>query len=269
MTIRFFISVLILGWWYTSAGAADNESAQNCIVEHYTAKIIAKYPHLKSSFTQGLVYDSGFIYESTGLYGQSTLQVYSLDMPVKLRKESLPRRYFAEGLALVGDRLFQLTYQSGTAFVYDRKTLEPVKRFMYQGEGWGLAFDDESLIMSDGSDTLKFLDPETFIITRRLKVSRCGEPLYRLNELEYVSGKIYANIWQTNSIAIIDPENGKVTGEIDLAAVASRYRDDASVDVLNGIAWDVANKRLFVTGKLWPDMYHIELQKDEAHQRNR
>lgn len=222
-------------------------------------KVIRQYPHDPQAFTQGLVYDEGIFFESTGLYGQSSLRRVDLETGQVLHQITLDPRYFAEGLVLWDDSLVQLTWKENTGFVYDRDTFELRAIFSYTGEGWGLTHDDTNLIMSDGTHQLRFLDPQTFAEVRRIDVLDNGLPVNRLNELEYIQGEIYANIWQTDIILRIDPADGTILGKIDLTGLLPREELNAPADVLNGIAYDPASNRLFVTGKLWPNLYEIML----------
>jgi len=227
---------------------------------NYTYRIVNTYPHDRGAFTQGLVFSDGFFYESTGLYGRSSLRKVEPATGRVLQIEALPPGFFAEGLALWQDSLVQLTWQSGVGFVYDRQTFDLERNFSYATEGWGLTHDGSRLILSDGTATLYFLNPTTFEKIGQIEVRAGGAPVAMLNELEYVNGKVYANIWQTNKIAVIDPTDGRVTGWIDLTGLLTPAQAaGATVDVLNGIAYDVATKRLFVTGKLWPLLFEIEL----------
>ncbi|MBN1379435.1 MAG: glutaminyl-peptide cyclotransferase [Gammaproteobacteria bacterium] len=244
---------------YADIAKSDKSSDEKCELNAFTAKIVDIFPHSRDNFTQGFAYESGVIYESTGLLGHSAVQLYGLDRPVKLLKRALPYQYFGEGLTIVDDKLVQLTYKSATGFVYEKATLNPIRRFNYKGEGWGLAYNGKDLIMSDGSNVLQYLDPKSFRLRSQVEVRRCGKALNNINELEFIKGSIYANIWQSNYIVIIDPASGEVTGEIDLNQITDRYTDDTSVDVLNGIAWDPDNDRMFITGKNWPHLYQIEL----------
>jgi len=229
-------------------------------VTDYTYRIINSFPHDRTAFTQGLVYDSGFFYESTGLVGRSSLRKVEPATGEVLRKTDVPAPYFAEGLALWQNSLVQLTWQSGIGFIYDKATFDQKGDFTYATEGWGLTHDGSRLIMSDGTANLYFLDPATFQKIGQVEVRDDGAPVVRLNELEYIDGKIYANVWQTNRIAVIDPGDGRVTGWIDLAGLLTPQQTaGGTVDVLNGIAYDAAGKRLFVTGKLWPLVFEIEL----------
>lgn len=220
--------------------------------------IVQTYPHDAQAFTQGLIYDQGELYESTGLYGKSSLRRVELKTGKVLQIYDLDDRYFGEGLTLWQDRLIQLTWISQTGFVYDQKTFEQLASFTYPTEGWGLTDNGQELIMSDGSDTLYFLDPDTFQPTKRLKVSDRSRPIAKLNELEYVNGEILANIWLSDRIARISPQTGEVLGWIDLAGIIKPKPLPKNDAVLNGIAYDAAGDRLFVTGKLWSKLFEIK-----------
>ncbi len=221
------------------------------------AEIVASYPHDGGASTQGLIFAGGALYESTGQYGDSTLRRVALDTGDVLARVVLDESYFGEGLARVGDRLIQLTWKAGVGFVYDRETLARVDTVHYVGEGWGLTYDGRQLIMSDGSATLRFLDPETFEVERRLGVTLRGEPLDQLNELEYIDGEIWANVWHSDDIVRIDPDSGRVTGIVKAGHLRERLPTGSTAGVLNGIAWDAAGQRLFVTGKNWPRLFEI------------
>jgi glutaminyl-peptide cyclotransferase len=217
------------------------------------------YPHDPDAFTQGLLFDDGYLYESTGLEGHSSLRKVELESGRVLQKIDVPSPYFAEGLAEWQDRLVQLTWVSHLAFVYDRSTFRKLSEFHYSGEGWGLTHDGRNLIMSDGSDTLRYLDPRNFKTVRKLQVRDGGEPVTNLNELEYIKGEIYANIWQTDSIARISPETGRVNSSIDLSGLLAPSDRTPESDVLNGIAYDAKGGRVFVTGKRWPKLFEIKI----------
>ncbi len=223
-----------------------------------TYEVLNIFPHDPQAFTQGLVYHEGYLYESTGLYGESSLRKVELETGEVLRKVDLSEAYFAEGLALYEDRLFQLTWREGTGFIYGLEDFSLIDQFVYQTEGWGLTHDGERLIMSDGTNNLYFLDPNTLQITKTLEVTFMGEQIVRLNELEYIRGEIYANIWQTDYIVRIDPTTGDVLGWIDLGGILPKDLRGGT-DVLNGIAYDQEGDRLFVTGKFWPQLYEIQL----------
>ena len=217
------------------------------------------YPHDPGAFTQGLQYLDGVLYEGTGLNGRSSIRKVKLETGAVLQQRSVPAAYFGEGIVVWHKELIELTWQSQVAFVYDRDTFSPTRTFHYEGEGWGLTHDGANLIMSDGSAALRVLDPATFAERRRINVTAAGVPVKNLNELEFVKGEIFANIWQTNYIARISPKSGAVTGWIDLRGLLS---DDEArhADVLNGIAYDAEHDRLFVTGKLWPKLFEIKLR---------
>ncbi|HEX7025726.1 MAG TPA: glutaminyl-peptide cyclotransferase, partial [Gammaproteobacteria bacterium] len=201
----------------------------------------------------------GYLYESTGLYGRSKINVIDLADSKTVKSINMDKRHFGEGLAVIDDRLVQLTYRERLGLVYDKQTLELVSQFHYPTEGWGITYDGSHLIMSNGSSHLFYLDPESYRRKHSLKVEEDGVPVSNLNELEYIDGLIFANIWRTNFVAQIEPKTGRVVGKIDFGKLADRYKDDKSVDVLNGIAYDKAGQRLFVTGKLWPEIFEVEL----------
>lgn len=222
-------------------------------------EVVRIYPHDPQAFTQGLVFLDGVLYEGTGLNGRSGIRKVRLENGEVLQVQKLEAQHFGEGIAVVGQSIVQLTYQSGVGFVYDRTTFQRTKTFSYSGEGWGLTYDGSRLIMSDGSETLRFLDPATLKQVGRLTVRDAGRPVEYLNELEIVRGEIFANVWQTDRIARISPKTGAVTGWIDLAGLLDP-RDAQGADVLNGIAYDAGKDRLFVTGKLWPKLFEIRLK---------
>ena len=231
----------------------------------YGYEVVREYPHDPAAFTQGLLYRDGYLFESTGLHGESSLRKVELDTGRVVQTRDIDSDYFAEGLADWGGRLLQLTYTSKVGFVYDLATFSPQATFTYEGQGWGLTHDGKRLIMSDGQPHLRFLSPDTFAETGRIEV-RDGERLvHNLNELEMVKGQVYANIWFEDRIAIIDPASGRVTGWLDLTGLSKRL-DPPPVDprgagaVLNGIAYDAAGDRLFVTGKLWSRLFEIRLR---------
>jgi glutamine cyclotransferase len=224
----------------------------------YGYEVVNTFPHDPGAFTQGLVFSDGVLFESTGLNGQSSLRRVALETGEVLKQRDIDAQYFAEGLALFDGRLIQLTWRNGVGFVYDKDSFEPLGNFTYPNEGWGLTQDGTHLIMSDGSSTLRFLDPHTFEVVREVAVTSEGQPVVRLNELEYVAGEIWANVWQTDAIARIDPATGAVRGWIDLSGLLPA-EERAAADVLNGIAYDAAGDRLFVTGKLWPTLFEIRV----------
>lgn len=227
----------------------------------YGYEVIHTYPHDPTAFTQGLVYLEGFLYEGTGLNGRSSLRKVVLESGQVVQQRDLDTRFFGEGITIFNNRVLQLTWQSQTAFVYDLDTFELRTQFSYPMEGWGLTNDGQKLIMSDGTSTLYFRDPFTFAETGRIAVRQGEKPVANLNELEYIDGQIFANVWQRDYIVRIDPQSGQVTGIINLSGLLSDAdRGGQRVDVLNGIAYDAAGNRLFVTGKLWPKLYEIKLE---------
>lgn len=224
-------------------------------------KVLRYFPHNSEAFTQGLVFDEGVLYESTGGEGKSNLRRVDLEDGTVLDSLPLPDKDFGEGLTVWKDRLIQLTWRSNVGYVYDKRDLRKIREFHYEGEGWGLTHDGRYLIMSGGSSTLRFLDPETFEVARTLLVRDHGRPVSDLNELEYVKGEVYANVWQSDRIARISPKTGEVLGWIDLKGLLENAPPKPSQpNVLNGIAWDAARGRLFVTGKLWPWLFQIEVK---------
>ncbi len=229
-------------------------------VSHYSYEVVNTFPHDRGAFTQGLVFFNGGFLESTGLNGQSSLREVELKTGRVLRRRAVPARYFAEGLAVLDDKAFQLTWKAGKAFVYDVKTFNLEGQLTYAGEGWGLASDGRMLVMSDGTSQIRFLDPDTFKVKRMINASLQGQPLNNLNELEWVKGEIFANIWQTDYAARINPRSGQVTGMIDFTGLLDPRDRGANTDVLNGIAYDSAGDRLFVTGKCWPKLFEVRLK---------
>jgi glutaminyl-peptide cyclotransferase len=231
----------------------------------YGYQVVRAYPHDTGAYTEGLFYKDGYLYESTGQVGQSTVRKVALETGDVVQRHRLPKQYFGEGIVDWKDRLVQLTWQSQTGFVYDLASFTPQRNFNYPGEGWALTRDQQHIYMSDGSSTLRVLDPETLQVVRRITVTAEGAPVNNLNELEWVDGEIYANVWLTNRIARIDPASGHVIGWIDLTGLFDNSQlPDPGNDVLNGIAWDAKHKRLFVTGKCWPRLFEIKLVKRPA-----
>jgi len=225
----------------------------------YGYQIVQTFPHDPAAYTQGLVFDGGFLYEGTGLEGQSTLRKTQFETGQVLQRHALPANVFGEGITLFGDRFIQLTWKSRLGYVYDKQTFRLLREFSYPTEGWGITHNGKNLIMSDGTATLYFLNPDTFERTRQIEVHSDNGPVTRLNELEYVQEEIYANVWQTDRIARIAPDTGQVLGWIDLSGLLSAQDRRTPVDVLNGIAYDAEHNRLFVTGKLWPKLFEIKL----------
>jgi glutaminyl-peptide cyclotransferase len=224
-----------------------------------TYQVIHTYPHDQHAYTQGLIYLDGHLYESTGLNGQSSLRMEDLETGRILQFKDVSSKYFAEGLAPWGSTLIQLTWQHHIALVYDRSSFRELRTLPYKGEGWGLTADDKNLILSDGTATLRFLDPTTFRVARSVTVKDHGKPIDQLNELEFIHGEIYANIWHSDRIARISPATGNVLGWIDLTGLLPSSERSSPEAVLNGIAYDPKHDRLFVTGKLWPKLFEIKI----------
>ena len=221
-------------------------------------KVLRTYPHDPEAFTQGLEFVDGSLYEGTGLNGRSSIRQVDLQTGHVIRQRAVAKEHFGEGITIWKSRLIELTWQSQVALVYDLQSFAPRQTFTYTGEGWGLTHDRTHLIMSDGTASLRFLDPETFAERRRITVKDGGLPVNRLNELEYVKGQLFANVWTTDRIARIDPDTGRVLGWIDLTGLLAPR---GKADVLNGIAFDAAGDRLFVTGKLWPTLFEIAIAR--------
>ena len=253
--------MLVIGIFAVLVGIAlRGEPEVQRRVPIYGYRIVNTYPHDPQAYTQGLLYRDGFLFESTGRRGYSFLRKVRLETGEVVREEPVSPQFFAEGLALWNERLIQLTWESNVGFVYDLASFRLESTFRYQGEGWGLTAGRMWLILSDGTDTLRFLDPTTFDEQRQLRVKDGTLSVTDLNELEYVDGQIYANVWRTDRIARISPDSGDVVGWIDLTGLLSPvYQLGDPEGVLNGIAYDAEGDRLFVTGKLWPRLFEIEL----------
>jgi len=229
-------------------------------ISEYGYEVVHAYPHDPDAFTQGLLYMNGFLYEGTGLPGKSSIRKVKLETGEVLQRHDLPDPYFGEGIVNWKNRLLELTWQAQTGFIYDLATFAPKGEFKYPGEGWGLTQDGERIIMSDGTSELRFWDPETLKDTGRINVTDSyGRPVPNLNELEWVKSEIYANVWQTDRIARIDPRTGRVSGWINLIGLWPG--SDNAEKTLNGIAYDAQHDRLFVTGKRWPKLFEIRLVK--------
>jgi glutamine cyclotransferase len=222
--------------------------------------IVNSYPHDPDAFTQGLIFRDGVLYESTGRNGRSTLRRVQLETGKVLQQTKIDDQYFAEGLTDWSNRLIQLTWVTNVGFVYDIASFKTLQTFRYDGEGWGLTHDERRLIMSDGTPTLRFLDPESMMVTGRVTVRDRGRPVDDLNELEFVNGVLYANVWTTDRIAMINPTSGEVTGWVDLRGLMPPAFTSGDA-VLNGIAYDASRRRLFVTGKLWPRLFEIRIRR--------
>ena len=227
--------------------------------KQYGYQVVHVYPHDRSAFTQGLEFRAGYLYEGTGLYGHSRLRKVKLETGQAVQEISLPRQYFGEGITVVNQQIIELTWRTEIGFVYDQNSFRQLRSFNYPGEGWGLANDGSQIYMSDGSSEIRVWDPGTLQEKRRFTVHDGAKPASNLNELEYVRGELYANVWQTDSIVRISPRDGQVLGWVDLSGLLSAADREEQVDVLNGIAYDVLGDRLFVTGKLWPKLFEIKI----------
>jgi len=245
-------SILLAGVAQSFASHAPSNSTAGYEVVHV-------YPHDPSAYTQGLIFLDDALYEGTGLEGRSSLRRVQLETGSVLQRYDLPKQYFGEGITDWGDDLYQLTWRSGTCFVYDRASFRLLHTFHYQGEGWGLTHDEKYLIMSDGTAKLRILDPASFKQLKRITVKYKGHPVENLNELEYICGEIYANVWMSDRIAIISPKSGKVERWLDLSGILPGHDLVNGNAVLNGIAYDKNTGRVFVTGKLWPKLFEIRL----------
>ena len=257
-------------WWFKAVVGIIAGFAAVCgvpasaAVPEYDITVLKTYPHDPQAFTEGLLYKDGFLYEGTGLEGHSSIRKIRLKTGEIVQQRDLDPRYFGEGIVIWKNRLIELTYKSEIGLVYDFRTFVPISSFHYTGEGWGLTQDGTHLFMSDGSSDLRVLDPDSLTETGRIAVTCDGRPVHSLNELEWVDGEIYANIWQTSVIARIDPTTGQIVGLLDLSDLAARVGAGRTVDVLNGIAYDATGERLFVTGKFWPSVYQIILTRRSA-----
>jgi glutaminyl-peptide cyclotransferase len=254
-------SILIIAVVLGAAGVAAWIQAQNAIVDsptRNTYRIVNTYPHDTSAYTEGLVFSNNSLFESTG--EQSSLRRVNLTSGEVLREFRLPSEYFGEGLTLVDGKLLQLTWQNGIGFIYDVETFDLLGNFSITTQGWGLTYDGSNLIMSDGTSKLYFLNPATYEVVGQVSVKDGNNSVTNINELEYINGDVYANIWMTQKIAIINPQTGQVKGWIDLTGI---YQSPGYDDVLNGIAYDKQTDRLFVTGKYWPNLYEIKIVASE------
>jgi glutamine cyclotransferase len=261
-----FLILLSLASVHCNGGGASSNTAptnagENAVVPRFGYQIVNIWPHDPNAFTQGLVFLNGKLIESTGQEGRSSLRNVEMETGKILKKVDVPEQFFAEGIAVLNNKIYQLTWQHGIGFIYDAQSFEKVGQFEYSGEGWGLTTDGKSLILSDGSNRLRFFDPDSFRVTKTIAVVDAKVPISQLNELEFVNGEIYANIWHDDRIAVINPQNGHVTAWIDLAGLLQPGDVQDPEAVLNGIAYDQSSGRLFVTGKLWPRMFEIKIKR--------
>jgi len=260
-THLILVLALALSCFQCQTGAKGPEPAANGPVPKYGYQIVNIWPHDSNAFTQGLILMDGKLLESTGEEGRSSLRRVELETGKVLKKVDVPVPYFAEGIAMLNGKVYQLTWQHHIGFIYDAQTFERTGQFNYAGEGWGLTTDGQSLILSDGSTRIRFINPADFTVTKTISVIDGSTPIDQLNELEYVNGEIYANVWHDNRIAVIDPQNGRVKSWIDLNGLMPEGELHDPEAVLNGIAYDQANNKLFVTGKLWPRLFEIRIKK--------
>lgn len=242
---------------FLPACAADGTQATDSSA--LGADVVARFPHDRTAYTQGLLWHDGALYEGTGLVGESSLRRVALETGEVQKRADLAGERFGEGITRVDGRIYQLTWKAGVAFIYDIETFALLDSMSYSGEGWGLTYDGTHLIMSDGTDRLRFMDPADFSEVRSVQVRDRGAPLTSLNELEYIDGEIWANVYQSDYLVRIDPTTGDVKSWVDLRNLLSRQDRSGGVDVLNGIAWDAQNRRLFVTGKRWPWVFEIRV----------
>jgi len=259
MSVRRVLSGLVLATTFSLIPAMAHAQ----MPDRQTARVVASYPHDSDAFTQGLFLHDGQLYESTGQVGASGLRRVDLETGLVEQATPVNPPYFGEGSTQIGDRIYMLTWRRETGFIFDAETLEPTGRFNYHGEGWGLTQDGSSLILSDGTAELRWLDPESFEETRRVTVRLGGRPVRRLNELEWVDGEIWANIWQSDLIVRIDPETGTVNGLVDLGEIIPDAVAGSRDAVANGIAWNEQTGQIYVTGKLWPELFEITLSGQE------
>ncbi len=259
-TVSTVLLALLTSWALSvRLGAADGNAAPEDIpTDSYT--LVKKWPHDRGAFTEGLLFWDGMLIESTGLNGRSTLRKVDLETGVVRQEVKLPAQCFGEGITVLGEKVFQLTWLSHRGFIYDVKTMNREGEFSFSGEGWGLTTDGHSLIMTDGSNRIRFIDPDSFRVTRTIEVFAHGEPVKMLNELEYVKGELYANVWQTEFVLRIDPDTGRILGAIDFVGILPQSERNKDTDVMNGIAYDASGDRLFVTGKNWPELFQVKVK---------
>ncbi|MBL0171562.1 MAG: glutaminyl-peptide cyclotransferase [Gemmatimonadaceae bacterium] len=264
-TVGFIATAGAFGACGKEVPAADSavvsDSTTPARTPTYAFEVVATYPHDPGAFTEGLFIHDGRLFESTGEIGTSSIREVDLVSGRVLRKRDLPKPYFGEGIVIIGDVLYELTWKDGKAFMFDWKTFAPKGEFAYEGEGWALTTDGTSLIMSDGTPTIRWRDPKTFAVQKSLTVTDHGTDVTQLNELEWIKGELWANVWQSDQIARIDPKTGQVVGWIDLSGILPAMDRAGKEDVLNGIAYDAAKDRYFVTGKYWPKLFEIRLKR--------
>ncbi len=252
--------VVLTSWIALSRlAAAENGAPVTEDIPTLSYTLVKAWPHDRGAFTEGLVFWDGMLIESTGLNGRSTLRKVDLATGLVRQEVRLPEQYFGEGIAVLGGRIFQLTWQNHHGFIYDLKNMDLEGGFSFTGEGWGLTTDGRSLIMTDGTNQIRFLDPATFQVSRTISVFAHGRPVENLNELEYVKGELYANVWRTEFVLRIDPVTGRILGAIDFVGILPPADHSQDTDVMNGIAYDPGDDRLFVTGKNWPKLFEVKV----------
>ena len=260
--MRYTITILLLTVCLVACGnrgTRRGNRATSTPPVRYGYKIVDSYPHDEGAYTQGLFFCDGEMWESTGEYGYSTLRAVALPTGETIRQRALTEDYFAEGAVVLEGKIYQLTWLEGKCFVYDAATLAPEREFRYKGEGWGLATDGTKLYMSDGTPNITVRNPDTFAVERTIVVRNEGRPVQYLNEMEWIDGKIWANVYMSYEIVIVDPESGRVEGVVDFTGIASQLALSPSTDVMNGIAYDAESGRIFVTGKRWNRLFEIEI----------
>ncbi len=252
----------VLAFWspLERLAAAENGPPASEEIPTLSYALVKAWPHDREAFTEGLVFWDGVLIESTGLNGRSTLRKVDLETGLVLQQVKLPEQYFGEGIAVLGGRIFQLTWQSHRGFIYDLRSMKKEGDFPFTGEGWGLTTDGQSLIMTDGTNRIRFIDPVTFHVSRTIDVFAHGRPIENLNELEYVKGELYANVWRTEFVLQIDPVTGRVLASIDFVGILSPADHSRDTDVMNGIAYDAKDDRLFITGKCWPKLFEVKVK---------
>lgn len=259
MKARFLFASLALSFLFVQQASRGQAAKQRSSPPEYTFEVVNRFPHDSNAFTQGFAYRGGYFYEGTGRNGKSSLRQVKPESGEIVRRADLPQEFFGEGITVLGNQIFQLTWTSHTGFVYDLNNFQKLRSFQYDGEGWGLAADGQDLFLSDGSSEIKVYDASTFREKRRIKVRDGGAAVDQLNEMEFVEGEIYANVWHSDKIARISPQTGQVVGWINLSGLLGSFYHLEAEAVLNGIAYDSEHKRLFVTGKLWPAIFEIRI----------
>ena len=255
----FFFSLVSVGWAAADGAVGNVPASVAGVMTTYDYAVLQTWPHDRAAFTQGLFFLGDELIESTGQFGASSLRRVDWRTGEVRQRVEVPGRYFGEGAVALNGRIYQLTWKSGTGFIYDAATFAKLGEFHYEGEGWGLTTDGRDLILSDGTATLRFVDPESFEVRRTVEVRHNGKPIEQLNELEFIGGEVFANVWQSAYVIRIDHTTGAVRGLIDFRNLLSAEERRAGVDVLNGIAYDPKADRLLVTGKYWPKMFEVKL----------